>query len=443
MQTLAQLTSGKLKHSKRLQLVENLTVFPKEILTLADSLEVLDLSNNQLSELPDEFSCLKRLKILFLSQNNFRQFPEILKHCPNLEMIGFKSNKITTVAENSLPEKTRWLILTDNKISALPDSMGDLGNLQKLMLAGNRISSLPESMAKCKNLELIRLSENRLSQLPNWLLQLPKLAWLAFSGNPISAYPETNVNDIAQVKGDDIEIGKCIGEGASGVIYQANWLNKPSSLINNLTPIAVKVFKGSITSDGSPDDELDACLQVGFHPNLVSVTALLKAEDKLGLVMNLIPTSYYNLGGPPSLVSCTRDTFDGSKQYNNQEIQSICVAMLNAIIHMHSKSICHGDIYAHNILVNQDCDLLFGDFGAASNFKALPQAQQHYIEIIELRAFAYLLDDLLSLASDRDGQINLYQELAKLRDALLNNGISSVISASKTIGLFESIYLKQ
>ena len=159
--------------------------------------------------------------------------------------------------------------------------------------------------------------------------------------------------------------------------------------------------------------------------------------------MNLIPTSYYNLGGPPSLVSCTRDTFDGSKQYNNQEIQSICVAMLNAIIHMHSKSICHGDIYAHNILVNQDCDLLFGDFGAASNFKALPQAQQHYIEIIELRAFAYLLDDLISLANDNGCQTNLYQELAKLRDALLNNCISNVISASKTIGLFESIYLKK
>ena len=50
MHTLAQLKSGQLAGCKRLQLAEGLTEFPREIFTLADSLEILDLSNNQLSE---------------------------------------------------------------------------------------------------------------------------------------------------------------------------------------------------------------------------------------------------------------------------------------------------------------------------------------------------------------------------------------------------------
>ena len=52
-QTLEDLKSGKLIGSKTLKMACGLTEFPKEILSLADTLEVLDLSDNQLSELPD------------------------------------------------------------------------------------------------------------------------------------------------------------------------------------------------------------------------------------------------------------------------------------------------------------------------------------------------------------------------------------------------------
>ena len=75
MQTLEQLKSGQLNGVKRLQLVEELTSFPTEIFELAETLEVLDLSHNQLSELPSDFGRLKKLKILFLSFNKFTHLP--------------------------------------------------------------------------------------------------------------------------------------------------------------------------------------------------------------------------------------------------------------------------------------------------------------------------------------------------------------------------------
>ena len=186
MHTLSQLRSGELIGTQRLTLSENLTSFPLEILSLSDSLEILDLSNNQLTSLPKEFAKLKKLKIIFASNNCFETLPEVLGQCDNLEMVGFKSNNINQVPRNSLPTKLRWLILTDNRIEVLPDSLGERPRLQKLALAGNRLTSLPSTLSQLRNLELVRISANNLIECPDQLLRLPKLAWLAFAGNPFS-----------------------------------------------------------------------------------------------------------------------------------------------------------------------------------------------------------------------------------------------------------------
>lgn len=98
MNTLAELKAGKLNGVTHLQLVEELTEFPPEIFTLADTLEVLDLSNNNLSDLPAEFTCLHRLKRVFLSFNQFKHIPTVLAKCPALIMVAFKGNQISEFA---------------------------------------------------------------------------------------------------------------------------------------------------------------------------------------------------------------------------------------------------------------------------------------------------------------------------------------------------------
>jgi Leucine-rich repeat (LRR) protein len=75
MQTLEQLRAGELQSIRRLTLRCNLTAFPPEILSLADSLEILDLSGNQLSSLPDDLDKLTQLKVIFCSQNQFTELP--------------------------------------------------------------------------------------------------------------------------------------------------------------------------------------------------------------------------------------------------------------------------------------------------------------------------------------------------------------------------------
>ncbi len=410
MQTLSELRNGKLLGIKHLALRENLTQFPTEILSLADSLEILDLSNNQLSSLPDEIAQLKKLKILFASNNQFTTLPKALGQCPNLEMIGFKSNQINQVPAESLPLKLRWLILTANRIEVLPDTLGQRPRLQKLALAGNQLSSLPENLSQLHNLELIRISANNLSECPDQLLSLPKLAWFAFAGNPFSQSSTQN-QTVPKLSSADFKIGELLGQGASGVISKAHWCSLQTDFPDE---IAVKVFKGEITSDGYPEDELQACLKVGNHPNLIQSLAQVDETDFLALVMNLIPSSYKNLGLPPCFDSCTRDNFQEGFRLSIAQIQKIASQMQAVFEHLHSHKVCHGDFYAHNTLVDDQGNVIFGDFGAASRYHMLNSEQQQKVKQIEQRALNYFIDDLLSICNNEDKSSDYFKTLAQL-----------------------------
>ena len=183
MKTLKELKSGNLADVTYIKIAAELETFPEELYTLVDTLEVLDLTDNNLSTLPDDFDRFKKLKRLFLSNNQFNHVPKVLAKLPSLSMIGMRNNKIKIFEENSLPLSIRWLILTDNELTSLPQSIGDLKLLQKCMLSGNKLSFLPESLNNCTNLELLRIAANNLTSFPTSHLPLPKLSWLAYSGN--------------------------------------------------------------------------------------------------------------------------------------------------------------------------------------------------------------------------------------------------------------------
>ncbi len=406
MQTLVQLRSGELKGIKRLTLSENLTDFPEEIFDLAETLEILDLSHNLLSSLPEDISRLTNLKIAFFSNNRFTSIPSF-KGCEHLYMVGFKSNQIETFEEEVLPDTISWLILTDNRLISLPRSIGKLSKLQKCALAGNRLESLPDEMAQCRNLELLRLSANNLREIPSWLWNLPKLSWLAFSGNPCSPKAQFELQEIAY---ESLEVSEKLGSGASGDIYKA--YSKEDK-----QPVALKVFKGAITSDGYAHDEMNATMSTGEHPNLIKVLSKLAGDDRLGLVLEYIPDVYRNLGLPPDFETCTRDTFTEETTFTIESIYAVAKGIASAAAHLHARGLMHGDLYAHNILINDNDHCYLGDFGAASFYE--PHRKE--FERIEVRAFGCLIEDMLSLYSTKEGAI--YHILEELREKCMNEAV--------------------
>jgi hypothetical protein len=425
MNTLAELRSGKLQGITRLKLSENLRTFPQEIYTLTDTLEILDLSHNALSSLPDDLHRFTKLKIAFFSNNLFTEVPNAFKACYSLYMLGFKANQIETFDEDILPTSISWLILTDNKIKTLPHSIGKLHKLQKCALAGNQIEALPEEMKNCQNLELLRLSANALKELPYWLLSLPKLSWLAFSGNPCSGLQRF---ELEQVECKDLELQELLGEGASGEIYKAYSKTHKKD-------VAVKIFKGAVTSDGYAKDEMNAYMSTGEHQHLISVMAKIEEEERLGLLLELIPPSFKNLGNPPNFDTCTRDTFEQNTSFSIESIVEISKAMISASFHLHSRGLMHGDLYAHNILIDDNHSCYLGDFGAASFY----DVGNKDFEKIEVRAFGCLLEDLLNLCSEKQSRI--YDNLKKLSMRCMSEEIDTRPLFAEMLVMESKIYL--
>ncbi len=402
-----------------------LTKIPSEIFELSNTLEILNLSGNpKLSSLPSKFPDLVNLKVLFLSDCSFMTFPEVLSKCPSLEMVAFKNNGMEFISEKALPPNLRWLILTQNKITSLPTSIGKCTRLQKCMLAGNQLTSIPDPMRNCRKLGLLRLSANKLESIPDWLYEMPELAFLAFAGNPCSKHNameleldvEKEIADegLDNIHWDELAVDpQHLGEGASGIISRAHHPKSSSH-------VAVKVFRGEVTSDGSPLDEMAACLSVGAHPNVISTIGRVHShpDSKTGLVLELISPEFTALGNPPNFATCTRDTFD-ARRYDVSTILRILIGIAFAGNHLHRKTIAHGDLYAHNILISPSGHTLLGDFGAATVY-GTSHPSAHLIERLEVRAFGHLIDDLLSLAKDIGDSNQNKTAWAKVADKLVN-----------------------
>ena len=389
MHTLEQLRSGALAGMSRLDLACGLTELPHEIFDLADTLEVLNLSGNRLRELPHQLGRLHKLQVLFASDNDFTVLPEVLGECPALQMVGFKANRIADVPAAALPPALRWLTLTDNAIHRLPFELGQRPALQKLMLAGNRLQALPESLQNAQRLELLRVSANRMERVPGWLTELPRLAWLALAGNAMGWVCPAGL-DLPGMAWSDLSHGPLLGEGASGHIYQVQASAWPQ-------PLALKLFKGEVTSDGLPEDELAACLAAGQHPALTTLVARLTGHpgQAQGLLMSLIPAAHVNLAGPPSLQSCTRDVYPPGFQLSAALALGIASDVAGAVAHLHQRGVMHGDLYAHNILIDPvHGQAQLGDFGAATR---LPTDQPELCQsllALEVRALGCLLQEL-------------------------------------------------
>jgi hypothetical protein len=376
-----------------------LSEFPREIFGLADTLELLDLSGGTLTHLPADMGRLHKLRVLFCSGNRFDRLPEALGGCASLSQIGFRGSGITEIPGEALPPLLRWLTLTDNRIRVLPKELGERRHLQKLMLAGNGLARLPDSLRGAPSLELLRLSCNAFDALPAWLGDLPRLAWITWGGNPLERDPPPS--NAALIPWRQITVCEPLGEGTSGRVYRALWTRDGAES----APVALKLFKTAMTSDGLPEREIAACLAAGAHPHLTGALGRVAdhPEGAEALLMPLLPAHWRVLAQPPSLESCSRDVFDPDLRLDLATALRIARSVAAAAAHLHERGILHGDLYAHNTLWDGDGgDAVLSDFGAAC---ALPQGLEGDAwRRVEVRAWGLLLGELLDLCpADAEG----------------------------------------
>ena len=370
------------------------------------NLTQLNLPKCGISSLPSDLGVhLPNLSILFCPANRFQELPAVVGSCPSLQMVSFKSNQMKRIHPDALQPQLRWLILTDNQLSHIPNEIGRCSILQKLMLSGNQIQHIPPEIRNCQQLELVRLACNQLPEPPLSLLQIPTLAWIALSNNPFLAEvcPASTTLSVLEDEEIDHSDHQVLGQGASGITRKVFYQGRP---------VAVKAYAGEMTSDGNPQQEKQLALVASSIESDCLIQVLGETTDG-SLAMELLER-YQALSGPPSMESCSRDVYEEDQTLSARDALIMLQGLLSVLVHLHAKGICHGDLYGHNILVPQDDgkSIKLSDFGAAFFYDTNAEYGR-FVEQAEVRAFAILVDEVIKLV-DIQPDDSLSQDLMLL-----------------------------
>jgi Leucine-rich repeat (LRR) protein len=197
------------KNLKKLDLSHNnIDQLPSDIEKLL-SLDYLDLRFNDLKYLPDSCANLEQLETLLLSNNKLKKLPNSIGNLKNLVKLDLNDNFLSNLPDSfgSL-EHLEILALWNNRIEKLPEPFGNLKNLKELNLRENELKNLPESFSHLQSLETLSLNNNKLMNLPESFGTLKVLKHLYLNNNQLSSLPDTmgNLNETLEtlyIKGNN------------------------------------------------------------------------------------------------------------------------------------------------------------------------------------------------------------------------------------------------
>ncbi|KAL3158636.1 hypothetical protein ABBQ32_011386 [Trebouxia sp. C0010 RCD-2024] len=342
LKQLTALTSLNLSHNR-------ITEVP-EFISKLQALQDLDLGRNSLYYLPSAIGSLPALQYLNVMNNSLAAVPPQVGKLSALYRLGLKGNQL-----KSLPESVAGLkglvelFVTNNCLVRLPDGMSGLTSLVKLQASFNALTSLPAGMGHLPRLELMRVAVNAIEQVPTEFGGLTALAWFSLAGNPACPAAPPIRSDILPLALDQLELATALGDGASGDVFAAKFQGRD---------VAVKIFKAEASPDGHAQDEIAVTCFVN-HPNLIKVIGII--EHPHALVLERV------WGRPlalkPNFKSLLRCRWAAGQTFTLQFVLNVTTCVAAALAYLHAHNICHGDVYAHNVLADDTGGSVLCDYG--------------------------------------------------------------------------------
>ena len=118
-----------------------ISVIPENIAGMGDSLVVMQLRNNKLQVLPSCLSGLTGLKVLDVSNNLIHTLEPL--DLPLLADLNLARNQLKAMPDLSGLGALTRLVVSENALTTLPSSLGQMPNLKQLVLDRNALTELP------------------------------------------------------------------------------------------------------------------------------------------------------------------------------------------------------------------------------------------------------------------------------------------------------------
>ncbi|KAL2915508.1 hypothetical protein HK105_204910 [Polyrhizophydium stewartii] len=168
----------------------------------AGSLEMLEWENNKLfalrlknqgleGPLTPLIGGFRHLRSLWLDQNKITSLPDSIGNLKELTHLYVLQTRVHLMA---MVSRTRCRDLTSNQLSSLPASLGGLSKLQGLFVGINKLTVVTEQIGSLKGLLKLSLNFNQLSTLPASIGSLTKLQAFWVGHNKLTVVPEWTGN---------------------------------------------------------------------------------------------------------------------------------------------------------------------------------------------------------------------------------------------------------
>ena len=137
---------------------------------LCENLERLELSYDNIREIPDSFTTLKKLQYLCLRRNSLSNLPKSFENFKDLKELDLSENLFVSLPKELFSEKIGLEKINLN--SNLIDNFEIFGaveesKLEYLFLAQNKIKKIPIGLKRFKYLKFINLDENCIEEIPH------------------------------------------------------------------------------------------------------------------------------------------------------------------------------------------------------------------------------------------------------------------------------------
>lgn len=215
--------NGSFSHVRLLDVSSmGLRAAPEAFMASFNSLKVLNMSNNYVTELPQALTQMSDLQVLRMSNNRLALSAsdvarlarlsklgnlrldrnrlelsaadfEQLRSLPRLKSLNLADNRITLTAEAreqlAHMRHLRALNLAENPLGQAPD-VGAMRQLRQLNLQHTRITEWPRGLFNLRNLQAVNLTENRITVVPAQVTTTDNMLVnevTDISGNPLDA----------------------------------------------------------------------------------------------------------------------------------------------------------------------------------------------------------------------------------------------------------------